>query len=130
MTTKPVLRFEETYAAILAAARKRKFVTYGELAAASGVPWKQAWRPIAGHLDRFTEFTYQRDCPLLSSIVVNQANSDSGAIEGEQLEGLLKAAAMVDLSATNPQTFVREQQERVFTWATTAPEHLGTSAQP
>ena len=124
MTAKPALNLEKTYAAILAAARNREFITYGELAAASGLPWKQARPQIGRHLDRFTLLTHQRGCPLLSSVVVTKPNRKRGAIEGRQLEGLLSAAELVGLPATDSQKFVSEQQERVFAWAVTAPEDL------
>ena len=130
MAPKPGLNPEKTYAAVLTAARNRRFVTYGELAAASDIPWNQAWRQIGRHLDSFTLLTSQRGCPLLSSIVVTKRNKESGAIEDRQLDGLLAAAELAGLSVTDPQTFVRQEQERVFAWAVTAPDGLEPSARP
>ena len=129
MAAKPVLSLEKTYAVILTAARERRFVTYGELAAASDVPWKQARLRIGRHLDSFTLLTHQRGCPLLSSIVVTKLNRESGAIAGPQLEGLLNAAELVGLPVTDEETFVKEQQEQVFAWAVTAPKSLGGADQ-
>ena len=130
MAAKPGLNLEKTYAAVLTTARNRSFITYGELAAASNIPWNQARLQIGRHLDSFTLLTSQRGCPLLSSIVVTKPNKGTGAIEGRQLEGLLAAAELAGLSVADPQTFVRQEQERVFAWAATAPEFLGSSARP
>ena len=117
MAAKPGLNLEKTYAAILTAARERRFVTYGELAAASGISWSQARLQIGRHLDSFTLLTSQRGCPLLSSIVVTKPNKEGGVIEGQQLDGLLAAAKLAGISVGDSQTFVRREQERVFAWA-------------
>lgn len=46
------LDLNKTYKAILAAVREGRFVTYGELAPASGVEWKDARRPLSRQLEQ------------------------------------------------------------------------------
>ena len=126
MTAKSALSIEKTYRAILTSARERRFVTYGDLAAASGVPWGQARLPMNRHLDDFSKRAHQHGCPLLSSIVVTAENRESGIIEGDSLNGLLTAAKLVGFPTTDPLALVKEQQKLVFAWAATAPETLGS----
>lgn len=45
------LNISNSYRAILTAARERRFITYGEVAAASNVEWRKARRPMPLHLD-------------------------------------------------------------------------------
>ncbi len=119
------LDINKTYGAILAAAREGRFVTYGELAAASGVAWKNAHRPLPQQLGRLVEIAHARGWPLLSAIVVNKDQVETGALEGDALEGFLAAAEMVGRQVDDPQAFVRAEQEAIFDWAKTAPKDLG-----
>jgi len=119
------LNINKTYKAILAGARERRFVTYGELASASGVEWKKARRPLPQQLGQLVKIAHKRGWPLLSAIVVNKDQVDSGALEGESLAGFIAAADMVGLKVDEPQTFLRDQQKAVFDWAKTAPDELG-----
>lgn len=119
------LDINKTYGAILAAAREGRFVTYGELAAASGVAWKNAHRPLPQQLGRLVEIAHARGWPLLSAIVVNKDQVATGALEGDALKGFLAAAEMVGRQVDDPQAFVRAEQKAIFDWAKAAPKDLG-----
>jgi 5-methylcytosine-specific restriction protein B len=119
------LDINKTYKTILAGAREGRFVTYGELAAASGVEWKKARRPLPQQLGQLVTIAHERGWPLLSAIVVNKDQVDSGALEGDSLAGFLAAADMVGLKVDDPKSFLRDQQKAVFEWAKKAPDELG-----
>lgn len=91
------LDINKTYKAILAHARQGRFVTYGDLAAASSVEWRKARLPLPHQLGRLVRVAHERGWPLLSAIVVNRGQVDTGALEGESLAGFLAAAQMVGL---------------------------------
>jgi 5-methylcytosine-specific restriction enzyme B len=118
------LDINKTYGAILAAAREGRFVTYGELAAASGVEWNKARRPLPQQLGKLVEIAHGRGWPLLSAIVVNRDQVETGALEGDALHGFLAAASQVGLQVDDPRAFLRAQQKATFEWAKTAPNDL------
>lgn len=119
------LDIEKTYGAIRKAAVEGRFVTYGALAAASGVPWKEARRLVPIQLGRLVEIGHERDWPVLPAIVVNKENLETGLLEGDALKGFLSAARSIGLSYDDPQVFLKSQQRAVFEWGKTAPEMLG-----
>lgn len=53
--------------------------------------------------------------------------SEQGILEGESPSGFLAAAKMVGLPVNDPRAFLKDQQQAVFAWATTAPEELGVA---
>lgn len=128
MTEVIKLDSEKTYAAILKAARKRQFLSYGEIAAASNIPWAKARRLVPQHLGQLVTVAHERGWPLPSAIVVNRDDVATGQLQGSALAGFLAAAKDVGYDVTVPESFVREQQEKVFEWAMTAPECLGQQA--
>lgn len=119
------LNINETYKAILAAAREGRFLTYGEVAAASDVEWKKARRPMPQHLDQLVKISHERGWPLMSAIVVNKDQVETGALIGESLAGFMAAVAKIGVTVDNPQAFLHEQQQAVFEWAKKAPDELG-----
>lgn len=123
------LDLNKSYRAILAAARQGKFITYGDVAAASGAEWKKARRPIPPHLDRLVKISHERGWPLISSIVVNRDNLESGLLEGESLSGFLAAVKKLGFTFDDPKAFLRAQQQAVFEWAKAAPEELGVEVE-
>lgn len=118
------LDISKTYEVILAAAKQRRFVTYGEVAAASGVEWNKARRPIPQHLDQLVKIAHERGWPFLSAIVVNKENAETGELTGDSLGGFLAAVSKLGIPVSDPQAFLKEQQQAVFEWATSAPDEL------
>ncbi|MER9465389.1 AAA family ATPase [Mesorhizobium sp. M0482] len=122
------LDINKSYKAILDGARQSRFVTYGEVAAASGVEWKKARRPLPLQLDQLVYISHERGWPLISAIVVSKENVESGRLEGESLAGFMAAVAKVGLTVDDAQAFLHEQQQAVFEWSKTAPDELGMSS--
>jgi len=121
---------EKTYKAIRQAAKEGRFISYGEIADASGLPWAKARRLVPTMLGQLATIAHERGWPLLSAIVVTKENLKSGAIEDAALDGFLGAARMVGLVVDDPQAFVTDQQHKVFAWASGAPEALGLNDSP
>ena len=111
------LEFDKSFRIIKAAAKKRLFFSYKDLADASGADWNQVHYSIPGHLWDLVEFAYRNGWPMLSAIVVNKPNVESGTMEPETLRGFVGAARELGYSITDEQGFLREQQARVFEWA-------------
>lgn len=103
-----------TRRAILRSARKRDFLTYGDIARENGVPWTKAYRPIASHLDEVMRIAHERGEPLLTAIVVNEAGRRTGQLEDNALKGFIEGAKRLGLSPRSPQIFLREQQRLTF----------------
>ncbi|MGM0561148.1 MAG: AAA family ATPase [Pseudomonadota bacterium] len=118
------LDIEKSYKAILEAARNHRFISYGEVAEASGVPWNKARRLMPTVLDRLAREAHARDWPLVSAIVVNKENLEEGTLDGSALEGFLAAAERLGIEIKDPMQFVRDEQQKVFAWATNAPAEL------
>jgi 5-methylcytosine-specific restriction protein B len=118
------LSINNSYRAILAAARQGRFISYGEVAAASDVDWKKARRPMPPHLDRLLQICHERGWPLITSIVVSKGNLESGKLDGESLSGFVAGVKKLGVSIDNPQAFLEEQQQAVFAWAQGAPNEL------
>ncbi len=127
MTEEPRLDLEKSYSAIRHAAQHEMCVSYGDLAAASGVAWNKARLPMPRHLEKLVIIANERGWPILSAIVVNKNDVGTGKLDGSAREGLLAAARLIGLKVDDPEGFVEEQQKKVFEWAKTAPETLGRS---
>jgi hypothetical protein len=111
------LEFEKSFYIIKAAAREHRFLSYKELADASGADWGQVHYSIGNHLWELVEFAYRKGWPMLSAIVVNKPNVGSGKMEPETLKGFIAAAHDLDYVITDEEAFLREQQAKVFAWA-------------
>jgi 5-methylcytosine-specific restriction protein B len=109
MTIKGGLDLEKSYRAIRGSALKRQFLSYGDLAAASGVPWAQARRRIPQHLGLLVTIAHERGWPMPSAIVVNKENVATGLLEGAALDGFLAAAKDVGYDIKDPKAFIREE---------------------
>jgi hypothetical protein len=83
----------------------------------SGVDWGQAHYAIGGHLWDLVEYAHRKGWPMLSAIVVNKPNVDSGRMELKTLKGFIGAARQLGYVITSEEAFLREQQARVFAWA-------------
>jgi hypothetical protein len=111
------LSFEKSFAVIRAAAQEGRFVSYKELADASGADWARVHYSIGGHLWSLVEYAHRKGWPMLSAIVVNKQNVGTGEMEPETLKGFIAAARELGFAVTDEKGFLREQQDRVFAWA-------------
>jgi hypothetical protein len=111
------LDFDKSFEVIRCAAAEDRFVSYKELADASGANWNQVHYSVGGHLWSLVEYAHRKGWPMLSAVVVNKQNVASGGMEPETLKGFIAAARELGFSITDEEAFLREQQRRVFEWA-------------
>lgn len=111
-----------TLAAIHAAASARRFLSYGDVATASGLFWNAARRRMDPHLLALCRWATARGWPLLSAIVVDRPAVPHGAMRGRPLIGFAHAAERCGrIVGEDAAAFLAEEQERVFGWAGTVP---------
>lgn len=113
------LDFETSFSIVRAAAEKRRYLSYKDLADASGADWSKVHYQVGPHLLRLVEYAHVKGWPMLSAIVVNKANVESGKLDPGSLKGFVAAARALKYSVADPDAFLKEQQERVFEWAKT-----------
>jgi hypothetical protein len=111
------LEFDKSFRIIRDAAKEHRFLSYEDLADASGADWNQVRYSIGWHLWDLIEFAHRNDWPMLSAIAVNKPNVASGTMEPETLKGFIGAARELGYQITDEQAFLRGQQDRVFEWA-------------
>jgi 5-methylcytosine-specific restriction protein B len=105
-------------AAIRAAAEARRFLSYGAVAAASGLPWSAARRRMDPHLFDLCHRATAHGWPLLSALVVDQRSLAHGAMRGRPLIGFARCAERCGrITGPDAAAFLAEEQERVFAWA-------------
>src|SRR4051794_12835964 len=72
------LDFEKSLSIILQAAKKARFLSYRELADANGADLSQVRYAIGGHLWKLAEYGHLKEQLLLSAIVMNKPNVETG----------------------------------------------------
>lgn len=111
------LDFEKTFRAFLKAAEEGRFLSYKQLADESGVAWSRMCYVANQYLGDLIEFVHRKGWLLLSAIVVNQQNLEDGHMELTTLKGFCAAARALGSVITDPETFLKDQQNRAFEWA-------------
>lgn len=111
------LNFDKTFQAVLKAAKEPRFLSYKQLADESGLEWSKVRYAMNKHLDDLLEYAHRKGWPLISAIVVNQQHLADGSLEASSLKGFCDAARRLGYPVTDEVAFLREQQERVFAWA-------------
>ena len=124
---KDSLDLQTTYRAILDAARRRRFTSYGALAKANGADWSKVRYKMNSHLGKLVKLAAERNWPMPSAIVVNQSNLKTGKLDGTARQGFIAAAKEFGFDVQDPQAFVEKQQQAMFEWASGAPDDLGLS---
>jgi hypothetical protein len=108
---------EKTVAAIRDHGQKGRFLSYRDIASASGLEWANVFRQINLHLDAVCAYSHGQGWPLLTAIVVSHQNLASGEMTAANRKGFLVAARGagrdVDLEDI---PFVKREQQRVFAW--------------
>lgn len=117
------LDFKKSMRIIHRAAAERRFLSYKDLADESGLDWNKVHYAVNEHVGRLIEYAHRRGWPMLSAIVVNKHNRDTGKMEEYTHRGFLNAARELGRTVLNEDTFLEEEQERVFAWAASTP-HL------
>jgi 5-methylcytosine-specific restriction protein B len=120
----PRLDATRSRALILAAARARRFVSYGDVAGASFLTWAEARRRMDPHLQALCAESLAAGGPLLSAIVVNRTGLATGRMEGRALAGFTAMAVRLGRAVgPDPSLFLRREQAAVFEWAETHDLH-------
>jgi hypothetical protein len=111
---------EKTVATILAHGQRGRFLSYRDVAIASGLEWGNVFRQINLHLDAVCSYSHGKGWPLLTAIVVSHGNLGSGEMTVANRKGFLDAAKgagrNVDIEDV---AFVKREQQRVFDWCRT-----------
>jgi hypothetical protein len=111
------LTFDKSREVILKAAAKGHFLSYKDLADASGVKWELVHYKFGDHLWQLVEFAHRQGWPMLSAIVVNKPKVRTGEMEPGALKGFIGAAEALGYAVTDKQAFLQEKQAKVFAWA-------------
>ena len=121
------LDLDTTYRAILQAALKRSYITYGEIAAAHGVPWSEAQSVLPAQLESLMGICHAAGWPFLPAIVFHEPALGHVGPAGTR-EHLVGIARKLGTFVSDVNAFIRTEQDRVFEWAPTAPPHLSGDA--
>ena len=120
------------YEIIVNAASSRGFVTYEDIAIASGQDSGRARFVISRHLGKLAVHGLALGWPMLISANVVQKRHTDGKKDRDFLDGLLRLAGEGNLKFdwNHPGPFVRGQQEQLFAWAKIAPDKPDLSGMP
>lgn len=123
------LDVDTSFGVIRDAARERRFVSYKDLADASGVSWSKVRRSIGSHMWLLVKRGHARGWPMLSAVVVNKPNVATGRMEPETLKGFVAAARELghDVADSERESFLHAQQQAVFAWAEASPQPAETA---
>lgn len=116
------LDFDTTIKVLTDAAKRSMFVSYKQLADASGTEWSKVHWSVGPHLDSLIEYCHRRGLPIFSAIVVNQTNVNDGTLEPDSLKGFIAGVRGVGINVTDGESYYREEQQRVFDWGRVQPE--------
>jgi len=108
---------EKTVALLMDAARREGFVSYKDVATASGVSFDTVRWQVGKHLDSILDFCHSKGWPLLTALCVKQSEVADGDLSGGSLEGFIKGARRLGLTVTDEKSFLRECQAACFAWA-------------
>jgi len=111
------LALNASLAVILAAARDGLFLSFAQIADASGTPWPRARRAVGGHLRSVCRVALAQGGPMVSSIVVNRRHVRTGTMDRETLAGFVAAARDLGLAVEDPEPFLRAHQRETFAFA-------------
>jgi len=111
------LDFDTTIRVITDAAQEGRYISYGQVAEASGAGWTKVHYAISRHLGDLIEYCHRNGLPLLSAIVVNQKNLQTGHMDADTLRGFIGGVRAVGIAVTDEVGFLRQEQKRVFEWA-------------
>ena len=117
------LTIEKSLAALIASAKRREFISYGELAEANGVSWTQARHRMNGkhgHLDDILAYCHSNGMPLLTAIVVQKGNLATGDMDSFTLDGFIEGVQRLGVPVTDAGEFLWDCQKQCFDWAQTA----------
>ncbi len=101
---------------ILQAAKDGRFIDYGTVAAACGVPWNKAYRQMGVLLGEVVNHATGKGWPMLSAIVVNRPNLKTGKMNPATLAGFIAKARELEADIGDEAAFLEKEQQMVFAW--------------
>jgi hypothetical protein len=111
------LDMEKTIRVIIDHGKRGKFLSYKDISDASGLDWTKSRRRVPPHLDAVCFYSEGKGWPLITAIVVNKENTESGRMTPDNLKGFLAAARAVGRTVdVEEAAFVGREQTRVFEW--------------
>ena len=116
---KEVLKLDASLEHLKQTAIRQGSTSYGELAAASGVPWSKARQRMngsGGHLDRLLDLCQVRGLPLLTAICVNLDGLATCKLGEEALKGFAASAERVGRRVGDPLMFHHQCREECWAW--------------
>lgn len=116
------LTIEKSMRALVAAAKRREFISYGELAEANGIAWTQARHRMNGkhgHLDDLLAHCHSNSLPLLTAIVVQKGKVATGEMDDFTLDGFIEGVQRIGIRVTDATKFLEQAQSVCFNfdWA-------------
>jgi hypothetical protein len=108
------LDFHTSLRLLWQAARERRFVSYKDIADASGADWTRVRYLVNGHLWDLVDWGASSGVPMLSAIVVDKGNVDTGRKEPSGLKAFTDAARLLGHRVDDPETFSPATARRVF----------------
>lgn len=112
------LEFWKTVDVIRLAAEARRFLSYADVAEASGRIWKKVRRAMPRHLDQLCRWSHGKGWPLLSAIVVEKPHLKTGHLGEQALSGFIATARSLGVyRGGDGLGFLAAEQARVFDWA-------------
>ncbi len=111
--------------AMIAAAKRREFISYGELAEANGVAWTKARHLMNGkhgHLDDLLAHCHAHSLPLLTAIVVQKGKLKTGEMDQFTLDGFVEGVQRLGVSVVDPVSFLANAQRECFEFDWHLPE--------
>lgn len=117
-----MLDMDRSIDAIRANAAEGRFISYGAIASASGIPWSMSVRSqMRPHLEAVCDKMLHQAGAMISAIVVNQTNLQSGNLDPQALSGFADCAKRLGFGIVdNREAFLHEQQRLTFVWGARA----------
>lgn len=112
-----------TIPAVIEAAGRREYVTYQAVAKINDVEWSKSRFAMNHHLWGIASHCVEKDWPLLTALIVNQAGKNTGKMAATTLKGFVETARDLGYEIDDDKEFLLEQQEACFIkWETDGSE--------
>lgn len=113
---------ERTRVAIRAAAARGRFISYKDVALASGLEWSAVVNSaMPKHLEAVCRQGQREGVPMLSAVVVRLGEVETGRLSDRALDGFIACAVRLGLDADGDdgkrRRFLEQEQDKVFAWA-------------
>jgi hypothetical protein len=118
--SKKTLSIEKTITAIRSASQAGQMLSYGDLTSASGLKWSAKIRTLTNeHLENVARVARQRGWPMITAIVVNKNQMESGTMDEVTLVGFSDCARRLGWEVADARAFLAGEQKATALWART-----------